>query len=65
MLDSFCSISGELTLLGRVMKGDKAPPLRNQLVLPLMLSQEPDENLGVSVNLVFKKVPLAGYEENT
>lgn len=46
LLDNFALLSGQLNSLWRVLKSDKVPALKNQLLLPLVLSPEPDENLG-------------------
>ncbi|KAH3697727.1 mediator of RNA polymerase II transcription subunit 8-like [Dreissena polymorpha] len=46
VLDSFALLSGQLTSLGRVLKGDKVPALKNQLLLPILISPEIDESLG-------------------
>lgn len=46
VLDNFALLSGQLNTLGRVLKNDKMPSLKCQLLLPLALSQVPDENLG-------------------
>lgn len=44
-LDNFALISGQLTALSKMLTHDKSPPLRNLTVLPLLLSQERDEEL--------------------
>lgn len=48
VLDNFALLSGQLNSLGRVLKSDKVPSLKNQLLLPLLLLPDPDENLRVS-----------------
>nr|SVE94010.1 EOG090X0JK2 [Scapholeberis mucronata] len=45
VLDSYAVISGQMNTLLRVMKNDKTPLLRNFIVLPLVLSPDPDEEL--------------------
>jgi len=45
VLDSFALISGQMNAILKVMKNDKTPLLRNQIVLPLLLSPDPDEEL--------------------
>ncbi|KAL4237057.1 mediator of RNA polymerase II transcription subunit 8 [Mactra antiquata] len=45
LLDNFALLSGQLNSLGRVLKSDKVPSLKNQLLLPLLLHPDPDENL--------------------
>nr|SVE70812.1 EOG090X0JK2 [Daphnia similis]SVE71443.1 EOG090X0JK2 [Daphnia similis]SVE72076.1 EOG090X0JK2 [Daphnia similis]SVE72703.1 EOG090X0JK2 [Daphnia similis] len=44
-LDSYAVISGQMNTLLKVMKNDKTPLLRNLIVLPLVLSPDPDEEL--------------------
>ncbi|EFX67810.1 mediator of RNA polymerase II transcription subunit 8-like [Daphnia pulex] len=45
VLDSYAVISGQMNTLLKVMKNDKTPLLRNLIVLPLVLSPDPDEEL--------------------
>nr|SVE93387.1 EOG090X0JK2 [Moina brachiata] len=45
VLDSYAVISGQMNSLLKVMKNDKTPLLRNFVVLPLLLSPDPDEEL--------------------
>lgn len=45
VLDNFALLSGQLDSLGRLLKSDKVPPLKNQLILPLEISPDEDENL--------------------
>lgn len=45
VLDSFALLSGQLNSLGRVLKNEKVPALRNHLLLPLVLSPERDPEL--------------------
>ena len=49
MLDNFALLSGQLNSLGRVLKNEKVPALRNHLLLPLVLSPERDQELEVSL----------------
>lgn len=44
-LDNFAIISGHLTSLSKILSHDKAPNLKNLIVLPLHLSPEKDEEL--------------------
>ncbi|XP_060577611.1 mediator of RNA polymerase II transcription subunit 8-like [Ruditapes philippinarum] len=46
LLDNFALLSGQLNSLSRVLKSDKMPSLKSQLILPIELSPEPCENLG-------------------
>lgn len=45
VLDNFALLSGQLNSLGRVLKSDKMPSLKNQLLLPILLNPEHDESL--------------------
>lgn len=45
VLDNFALISGQFTAISKMLALDKAPPLRNLTVLPLLLSQDRDEEL--------------------
>lgn len=45
VLDNFALLSGQLNSLGRVLKNEKVPALRNHLLLPLVLSPERDQEL--------------------
>jgi len=45
VLDSFAVISGQMNAMLKIMKNDKTPLLRNLIVLPLLLSPDPDEEL--------------------
>ncbi|XP_059475626.1 mediator of RNA polymerase II transcription subunit 8 [Neocloeon triangulifer] len=44
-LDNFALISSQLTSLTKILSNEKAPPLRNFTVLPLLLKPDLDENL--------------------
>lgn len=45
VLDNFALISAQFTAVSKVLSNDKVPPLRNLTVLPLVLSQDRDEEL--------------------
>lgn len=45
VLDNFALLSGQLNSLGKVLKNEKVPALRNHLLLPLVLSPERDPEL--------------------
>ncbi|KAM7288034.1 mediator of RNA polymerase II transcription subunit 8 [Ixodes scapularis] len=45
VLDSFALLSGQLNTLLKVLRNDKTPPLRNRILLPLLLNPERDEEL--------------------
>jgi mediator of RNA polymerase II transcription subunit 8 len=44
-IDSFALFSGQINNLMKIVKNDKTPPLRNRIVLPLLLSPDIDEEL--------------------
>lgn len=44
-LDNFALLSGQLTSLKQLLKGDKMPPLRNYVLFPILLSQDADPHL--------------------
>lgn len=45
VLDNFALISAQYTAVSKMLSNDKVPPLRNFTVLPLVLSQDRDEEL--------------------
>ncbi|XP_060073506.1 mediator of RNA polymerase II transcription subunit 8-B-like [Ylistrum balloti] len=45
VLDNFALLSGQLNSLGKLLKSEKVPVLRNQILLPLALSPERDQEL--------------------
>lgn len=57
VLDSFALLSGQLNTLNKVLKHEKTPLLRNQVIIPLVLSPDRDEeimvrNVPMSVELI-------------
>ena len=52
VLDSFALLSGQVNMLTRVLKNDKCPLLRNQILLPLLLIPERDPELEVGSLLI-------------
>ncbi|XP_075229915.1 mediator complex subunit 8 [Lycorma delicatula] len=58
-LDNFALLSGHLTSLSKMLTHDKSPPLRNLTVLPLLLSQERDEEL---LRLTEQRVPAFAHD---
>ena len=52
VLDNFALLSGQLNSLGRVLKNEKVPALRNHLLLPIVLSPERDQELEVKSSLL-------------
>lgn len=61
VLDTFGLLSGQLNSLLRVFKSEKAPPLRNRVCLPLLLSPERDEALA---KLTEGRVPAFSHQVN-
>ncbi|NIG58696.1 mediator of RNA polymerase II transcription subunit [Pontoporia blainvillei] len=45
VLDSFALLSGQLNTLNKVLKHEKTPLFRNQVIIPLVLSPDRDEDL--------------------
>lgn len=52
MLDSFALLSGQLNTLNKVLKHEKTPLLRNQVIIPLVLSPDRDEEIMVRIWLI-------------
>ena len=48
-LDNFALISGQLNSLGKVLKNERSPHLRNHLLLPLALRPDRDAELEVKL----------------
>lgn len=55
VLDSFALLSGQLNTLNKVLKHEKTPLLRNQVIIPLVLSPDRDEEIMVSMSLEYQK----------
>uniref|UniRef100_A0A8D1TUG4 Mediator of RNA polymerase II transcription subunit 8 n=1 Tax=Sus scrofa TaxID=9823 RepID=A0A8D1TUG4_PIG len=49
VLDSFALLSGQLNTLNKVLKHEKTPLFRNQVIIPLVLSPDRDEDLMVCI----------------
>lgn len=45
VLDNFALLSGQINTLGKLLKNDRMPVLRNLCILPQLVSQERDEEL--------------------
>ncbi|XP_061680064.1 mediator of RNA polymerase II transcription subunit 8 isoform X2 [Syngnathoides biaculeatus] len=45
VLDNFALLSGQLNTINKLLKNDKTPSFRNQLIIPLLLSQDRDDEL--------------------
>ena len=48
VLDNFALLSGQLNTINKLLKNDKTPSFRNQVVIPLLLNPDRDEDLAVS-----------------
>lgn len=49
VLDNFALLSGQLNTINKVLKNEKTPSYRSQVIIPLLLSPDRDEELLVSV----------------
>ncbi|XP_064415503.1 mediator of RNA polymerase II transcription subunit 8 isoform X2 [Latimeria chalumnae] len=59
VLDSFALLSGQLNTLNKLLKNEKTPLLRNQVIIPLLLSPDRDEEL---MKLTEGRVPVFSHE---
>lgn len=59
VLDNFALISAQFTAISKVLSNDKVPPLRNLTVLPLVLSQDRDEEL---FQLTERRMPVFSHD---
>lgn len=57
LLDNFALLSGQLNTLGKLLRNDKVPPLRNSVLLPIALSGDRDPELEVNIPC-FKSLSL-------
>ena len=48
MLDNFALLSGQISMLTRLIKSERIPQLRGYVLLPLVLSPERDAELEVT-----------------
>ncbi|POI36136.1 hypothetical protein CIB84_000116 [Bambusicola thoracicus] len=55
VLDSFALLSGQLNTLNKVLKHEKTPLLRNQVIIPLVLSPDRDEEIMLLMIFVLQK----------
>lgn len=49
VLDNFALLSGQLNTINKLLKNEKTPSFRNQVIIPLLLSPDRDEDLAVSI----------------
>ncbi|XP_066454026.1 mediator of RNA polymerase II transcription subunit 8 [Eleutherodactylus coqui] len=59
VLDSFALLSGQLNTLNKVLKNEKTPLLKNQVIIPLLLSPDRDEEI---MRLTEARVPVFSHE---
>ncbi|XP_068095555.1 mediator of RNA polymerase II transcription subunit 8-B-like isoform X4 [Hyperolius riggenbachi] len=59
VLDNFALLSGQLNTLNKVLKNDKTPLLKNQVIIPLLLSPDRDEEI---MRLTEGRVPVFSHE---
>uniref|UniRef100_A0A3Q4HL03 Mediator of RNA polymerase II transcription subunit 8 n=1 Tax=Neolamprologus brichardi TaxID=32507 RepID=A0A3Q4HL03_NEOBR len=48
VLDNFALLSGQLNTINKLLRNEKTPSFRNQVIIPLVLSPDRDEDLAVS-----------------
>lgn len=49
VLDNFALLSGQLNTINKLLRNEKTPSFRNQVIIPLLLSPDRDEELAVSI----------------
>lgn len=49
VLDNFALLSGQLNTINKLLKNEKTPSFRHQVIIPLLLSPDRDEDLAVSI----------------
>ncbi|XP_076135128.1 mediator of RNA polymerase II transcription subunit 8 [Alosa pseudoharengus] len=59
VLDNFALLSGQLNTINKLLKNDKTPSFRNQVIIPLLLSPDRDEDLA---KLTEQRVPVFSHE---
>ncbi|XP_075688779.1 mediator of RNA polymerase II transcription subunit 8 [Rhinoderma darwinii] len=59
VLDSFALLSGQLNTLNKVLKNEKTPLMKNQVIIPLLLSPDRDEEI---MRLTEGRVPVFSHE---
>ncbi|XP_077391491.1 mediator of RNA polymerase II transcription subunit 8 isoform X2 [Festucalex cinctus] len=59
VLDNFALLSGQLNTVNKLLKNDKTPSFRNQLIIPLLLSQDRDDELA---KVTEQRVPVFSHE---
>ncbi|KAM9796089.1 mediator of RNA polymerase II transcription subunit 8 isoform X1 [Syngnathus typhle] len=59
VLDNFALLSGQLNTINKLLKNEKTPSFRNQLIIPLLLSQDRDDDLA---KVTEHRVPVFNHE---
>ncbi|KAF3835683.1 hypothetical protein F7725_028241 [Dissostichus mawsoni] len=59
VLDNFALLSGQLNTINKLLKNEKTPSFRNQVIIPLLLSPDRDEDLA---KLTEQRVPVFSHE---
>lgn len=59
VLDNFALLSGQLNTLNKVLKNEKTPLMKNQVIIPLLLSPDRDEEI---MRLTEGRVPVFSHE---
>ncbi|XP_036427340.1 mediator of RNA polymerase II transcription subunit 8 [Colossoma macropomum] len=59
VLDNFALLSGQLNTVNKLLRNEKTPSYRNQVIIPLLLSPDRDEELA---KLTEQRVPVFSHE---
>ncbi|XP_017289205.1 mediator of RNA polymerase II transcription subunit 8 isoform X1 [Kryptolebias marmoratus] len=59
VLDNFALLSGQLNTINKLLKNEKTPSFRSQVIIPLLLSPDRDEELA---KLTEQRVPVFSHE---
>ncbi|XP_072246288.1 mediator of RNA polymerase II transcription subunit 8 [Leuresthes tenuis] len=59
VLDNFALLSGQLNNINKLLKNEKTPSFRSQVIIPLLLSPDRDEDLA---KLTEQRVPVFSHE---
>lgn len=64
MLDNFALLSGQLNTINKLLRNEKTPSYRSQVIIPLLLSPDRDEELAVSNEHIYN-VTLVMMRDDT
>ncbi|KAG7246439.1 hypothetical protein CRUP_009761, partial [Coryphaenoides rupestris] len=59
VLDNFALVSGQLNTINKLLRNEKTPSFRNQVIIPLELSPDRDDELA---KLTEQRVPVFSHE---